>query len=107
MQAIQLFEKDPWIENKDKIPSKWSFDTSGIGTCKLFTYKDLWNNNYYITEGSKFGGHFLVYLGDPVNYHAKYIVVCIESPKEIKVNKRIQDLVARSRYRNMSSKAFD
>ena len=26
--------------------------------------------------GSKFGGDFLVYLGDPVRFHAKYIVLC-------------------------------
>ena len=26
--------------------------------------------------GSKFGGDFLVYLGDPVRFHAKYIVIC-------------------------------
>jgi len=97
MQVIQTFEEDPWIEKEDKIPSSWSFNTKGINRCRLFTFKDLWNNNYYITEGSKFGGDFLLYSGDPVSFHAKFIVICLLSPKEIETETRIQDLVARSR----------
>ena len=45
----------------------------------MFTFKDLWNNSYYVSEGSKFGGDFLVYCGDPAKYHAKCIVICLES----------------------------
>eukprot|EP00092_Neocalanus_flemingeri_P028604 GFUD01031061.1.p1 GENE.GFUD01031061.1~~GFUD01031061.1.p1 ORF type:complete len:334 (+),score=109.71 GFUD01031061.1:51-1004(+) len=97
MQAVQMFDKDPWLENEDKISSNWTFKTEGIKKCKLFTFKDLWNNNYYISEGSKFGGDFLVYSGDPVKYHAKFIVICLNSVVEIENENRIQDLVARSR----------
>jgi len=97
MQVIQTFEEDPWVETEDKIPSTWTFNIKGIYKCRLFTFKDLWNNNYFITEGSKFGGDFLLYSGDPVSYHAKFIVICLHSSKEIENEKRIQDLVARSR----------
>ena len=45
----------------------------------MFTFKDLWSDSYYVYEGSKFVGDFLVYCGDPVKYHAKYIVICLES----------------------------
>ncbi|KAK9880522.1 hypothetical protein WA026_011761 [Henosepilachna vigintioctopunctata] len=41
-------------------------------------YKNLWEKGYYITSGKKFGGDFLVYLGDPVSYHAIFIVKCVE-----------------------------
>ena len=97
MQVIQTFEEDPWIETQDKTPSTWTYSTKGINKCRLFTFKDLWNNNYFITEGSKFGGDFLLYSGDPVSYHAKFIVICLHSSKEIENEKRMQDLVARSR----------
>jgi len=97
MQVVQIFEEDPWLEDDDKISSKWTFKADGIQKCRLFTFKDLWNNNYYISEGSKFGGDFLVYSGDPVKYHAKYIVICINCAAEIESERRIQDLVARSR----------
>ena len=97
MQVIQTFDADPWIQGQDKVPSKWSFKMDDLGKCRLFTFKDLWNNNYFISEGSKFGGDFLLYVGDPVSYHAKYIVICLTDVKEIEMNHRIQDLVARSR----------
>lgn len=97
MQVVQIFEKDPWVEKEDKLVSDWTFNIDGINKCRLFTFKDLWNNNYYISEGSKFGGDFLLYSGDPVRYHAKFIVICLNSPKEIENENRIQDLVARSR----------
>ena len=97
MQVVQIFDKDPWLEKDDKCSSYWTFNTQGVNKCRLFTFKDLWNNNYYISEGSKFGGDFLLYSGDPVKYHAKFIVICLNSSKEIENEKRIQDLVARSR----------
>ena len=50
-----------------------------ISKCRMFTFKDLWSDSYYVYEGSKFVGDFLVYCGDPVKYHAKYIVICLES----------------------------
>jgi len=28
------------------------------------------------SEGSKFGADYLVYQGDPIKFHAKYIVIC-------------------------------
>lgn len=30
---------------------------------KYAVFKDLWEKNFYITNGSKFGGDFLVYAG--------------------------------------------
>ena len=115
MQVIQTFVSDPWLEAEDKAPSDWSFSYSTRSKCRLFTFKDLWNHNFTLTEGSKFGGDFLVrlirlrllsssdffslkvYCGDPVMYHAKYIVICLEDRTDIWDERRVQDLVARSR----------
>lgn len=47
---------------------------------KCAVFKDLWEKGYYITAGEKFGGDFLLYLGDPIAYHAAYIVRCVENP---------------------------
>ncbi|XP_019881494.2 uncharacterized protein LOC109609293 [Aethina tumida] len=55
---------------------------------KYLVYKDLLSKKYYVTHGHKFGGDFLVYNGDPVIYHAIFVVRCVErtekmSPQEI------------------------
>ena len=53
---IKAYEKDPFQETTD---FDWSFDNPQR-KCRLFTFKDLWNHNYLLSEGSKFGGDFLV-----------------------------------------------
>ncbi|XP_026316800.1 tRNA-splicing endonuclease subunit Sen34 isoform X2 [Hyposmocoma kahamanoa] len=40
-------------------------------------FKDLWERGYYITSGSKFGSDYLLYPGDPVRFHAMYMVRCV------------------------------
>ena len=40
--------------------------------CKIFS--DLWEKGYFITNGSKFGGDYLVYPGDPLRFHSHFIV---------------------------------
>ena len=68
MQVIQTFVEDPFQkEEKKNVILKdpfqdWSFDQPKR-KCRLFTFKDLWNNNYLLSEGSKFGGDFLVSSG--------------------------------------------
>ncbi|KAM4651445.1 tRNA-splicing endonuclease subunit Sen34 [Discoglossus pictus] len=46
-------------------------------------FRDLWEKGYYLTSGSKFGGHFLVYPGDPMRFHAHYIAICLPHKEEI------------------------
>ena len=71
MQVIQTLVEDPFHVKKnqieqdpfpDTIDFDWSFDDPKR-KCRLFTFKDLWNHNYLLSEGSKFGGDFLVSLG--------------------------------------------
>ncbi|CAB3251563.1 unnamed protein product [Arctia plantaginis] len=49
----------------------------GPGALKYKIFKNLWENDYYITSGSKFGCDYLVYPGDPVRFHATYMVRCV------------------------------
>ncbi|XP_068618592.1 tRNA-splicing endonuclease subunit Sen34 [Battus philenor] len=51
------------------------FDHDGSIRYKIF--KDLWRRGYYITSGSKFGSDYLLYPGDPMRFHATYMVRCI------------------------------
>ncbi|KAK9745963.1 tRNA intron endonuclease, catalytic C-terminal domain [Popillia japonica] len=44
---------------------------------KIEIFSDLWDKGYYITAGNKFGGDFLLYLGDPIMHHAVNIIRCI------------------------------
>ena len=52
---------------------------------KLFykIYEDLWNKGYFITSAEKFGGDFLVYPGDPLRYHSKFIVVAMDTKEKM------------------------
>ena len=40
---------------------------------KVFTDLTL-NKKLFLTDGLKFGSDFLAYQGDPLIYHAKYLV---------------------------------
>ncbi|XP_026818844.1 tRNA-splicing endonuclease subunit Sen34 isoform X2 [Rhopalosiphum maidis] len=52
-------------------------------------FKDLWSKGFYLTCGMKFGG-------DPLAYHAKYIVNCRDLDKQI--------MVSRSRVSSITNK---
>ena len=45
-------------------------------------YADLWRKGYHVSSGSKFGGDFLAYAGDPQECHASFIVV-VALPDEV------------------------
>ncbi|CAH2091168.1 unnamed protein product [Euphydryas editha] len=52
---------------------------SGEGAIRYSIFKDLWEKGYYITSGSKFGADFLIYPGDPVKFHAMYMLRCVSN----------------------------
>eukprot|EP00088_Acartia_fossae_P001136 TRINITY_DN10426_c0_g1_i2.p1 TRINITY_DN10426_c0_g1~~TRINITY_DN10426_c0_g1_i2.p1 ORF type:complete len:392 (+),score=88.00 TRINITY_DN10426_c0_g1_i2:102-1277(+) len=101
-QILQIFTKDPWLEESDKIEAKLSQPTEPLDKCRLLAFQALWEKGYFIGEGSKFGGDYLVYLGDPLKFHASYIVICqgIDSLEK----ERPQDLVAKSRLGSQVNK---
>ena len=59
---------------------------------KFVIYRYIWSLGYYLTSNAcKFGGDYLVYSGDPCQYHSKFILLCLneEKFKEIKLKQLI------------------
>lgn len=54
----------PWLRVEDACPVKWTFPETSKEKLQYMTYKDLWNRGYFITNGRKFGGEYLVYPGN-------------------------------------------
>ncbi|XP_017771721.1 PREDICTED: tRNA-splicing endonuclease subunit Sen34, partial [Nicrophorus vespilloides] len=54
-------------------------------------FEDLWQKGYCVTSGQKFGGDYLVYEGDPLMYHAVFIVKCLDDPE---TNLHTSELIA-------------
>ncbi|KAI8145352.1 tRNA intron endonuclease [Fennellomyces sp. T-0311] len=52
----------------------WSYPNSKDERLRYRVFEYLWSREYYITSGLKFGGDFLVYLGDPMRFHSHFIV---------------------------------
>jgi tRNA-intron lyase len=59
---------------------------------KFIIYKYIWSLGYYLTSNAnKFGGDYLIYNGDPCQYHSKFILLCLNEAefKEIKLRELI------------------
>ena len=61
--------EDFWLRNKETFT-----------TCRYRAFKHFWSQGYFLTGGTKFGGDFLVYPGDPAKFHSQFILVCLEEP---------------------------
>ncbi|XP_035477883.1 tRNA-splicing endonuclease subunit Sen34 isoform X1 [Scophthalmus maximus] len=48
-------------------------------------FRDLRGRGFYLTSAGKFGGDFLVYPGDPLRFHAHFIVICLSLEESIGV----------------------
>ncbi|KAI5754205.1 hypothetical protein M8J77_006752 [Diaphorina citri] len=73
---VERFLEDPWLEYEDLDSKYWTHPETKKDILKYSIFKDLWHKNYFITNGNKFGGDYLVYKGDPSKFHAEYIVIC-------------------------------
>ncbi|KAJ8922973.1 hypothetical protein NQ315_001519 [Exocentrus adspersus] len=76
MQPLNLSEAE-----KKLIPLEDVFKLTTKLKCAV--YRDLWEKGYYVTQGDKFGGDFLVYFGDPVCHHAVFIVRCVQAEETV------------------------
>lgn len=47
---------------------------------KYAVFRDLWRQNYFITNGRSFGGEFLIYPHDPIICHASHVVHVMDKP---------------------------
>lgn len=55
--------------------------SSSAAHCAVFA--DLWQRGFFLTSASKFGGDFLAYMGDPLKFHAAYVVVVARSAEPL------------------------
>jgi hypothetical protein len=55
-------------------PVQWSFPHTQQQQLRMAVFADLHAKGYFLTSGSKFGGDFLAYPGDPNLYHAQFVV---------------------------------
>lgn len=63
------------MKEEDLCPAEWTYPKTPLETLKCRVFKDLWEQGLYLTAGSKFGGHFLAYPGEPLRFHAFYVVI--------------------------------
>ncbi|EGI65192.1 tRNA-splicing endonuclease subunit Sen34 [Acromyrmex echinatior] len=90
---VQIHTAYPWSNKDDVKIVEWKYPLTSDQQLKYKIYKDLWERQYYITSGEKFGGDFLVYPGDPIMFHSQYIIQCKRADEEIP----IMDVIAQCR----------
>lgn len=88
---MQILLGDPWIQETDAVNCFWEHPEEK--KVHYLVFKDLWEKGYYITLGGKFGGDYLVYPGDPIKFHAMFIVIILEKTKKL----QMQDIVTYGR----------
>ncbi|XP_011167367.2 tRNA-splicing endonuclease subunit Sen34 [Solenopsis invicta] len=82
---VQIHTAYPWYNEDDIRIVEWKYPFTSDQQLKYKVYKDLWEKQYYITSGEKFGGDFLVYPGDPIMFHSQYIVQCKRKDEEMPI----------------------
>jgi len=58
----------------------WTYPSNLQERAKCGVFRGLWEQNYFLGGGIKFGGDWLVYPGDPLRYHSHFVATVIESP---------------------------
>uniref|UniRef100_A0A023F816 tRNA-splicing endonuclease subunit Sen34 n=1 Tax=Triatoma infestans TaxID=30076 RepID=A0A023F816_TRIIF len=99
----QIPTVDPWFNEEDFVFAKWDYPKTPKEKLKYRIFKDLIaNKHYFITSGSKFGGDFLVYPGEPIKFHAFFIVICVLP----ETNLSLLDIIMHARLGTMTKKTF-
>ncbi|XP_031557852.1 probable tRNA-splicing endonuclease subunit sen34 [Actinia tenebrosa] len=80
---IHIPTRMPKNKTKDLVSQEWNYPGTEIEKLKYQVFLDLWEKGFYITPGSKFGGEFLAYPGDPIKFHSFYVVLVVPWTKKI------------------------
>ncbi|KAM8903660.1 tRNA-splicing endonuclease subunit Sen34 isoform 2-T3 [Spinachia spinachia] len=67
-------------EARTPLQARWPIrghDKPSCHTARYQVFRDLRGRGFYLTSAGKFGGHFLVYPGDPLRFHAHFIAICL------------------------------
>ncbi|CAL4231997.1 unnamed protein product, partial [Meganyctiphanes norvegica] len=86
MQVIQSFIEHPFVSSLYPIEIEWRYPSTAHEELRYQVFSDMWHEGYFITTGAKFGGDFLVYAGDPLLFHASFIVKCVPDIKKVDVS---------------------
>nr|CAD7609927.1 unnamed protein product [Timema genevievae] len=80
LSKVQAIDESmyPWLRQEDACTVRWNFPETPGEKLRYNTFKTLWEQGHFITPGQKFGGDFLVYPGDPVKFHAQFLIICVE-----------------------------
>lgn len=63
-QTIMLILiENPWKRETECALADWTYPKTDAEKLKYAVFRDLWEKNYYLTSGQKFGGDFLAYPG--------------------------------------------
>ncbi|CAO3628922.1 unnamed protein product [Cunninghamella blakesleeana] len=81
---------------------KWDYPKTIQDELKCKVYEYLWHQGYFITSGIKFGGDYIVYLGDPMKFHSHFII----SVQEKNALWRLKDLITMGRLAKNTKKSF-
>lgn len=82
---VQTHTACPWSNKNDYEIVDWKYPVTQQEKFRYKTFKNLWEQGYYITSGEKFGGDFLAYPGDPIMFHSQFIVQCRNKTEEISI----------------------
>ncbi|XP_043241549.1 tRNA-splicing endonuclease subunit Sen34-like isoform X1 [Amphibalanus amphitrite] len=74
----QLYCGHPLTLRPERVPPPPPPTADPAARTRRAVYADLWRRGYWLTDGLKFGGHFLAYEGDPLVYHAAFVVRCVQ-----------------------------
>ncbi|PWN51806.1 tRNA-intron endonuclease catalytic domain-like protein [Violaceomyces palustris] len=58
----------------------WTYPSNQSERASCAVFEDLHRRGYYMGIGLRFGGHFSVYPGDPLRYHAHYSATVYTTP---------------------------
>lgn len=82
--TIQIFTKTPWLKRVHSANVTWNYPSTPSEVLKYKVFRHFWEDGYFLTSGNKFGGDFLVYPGDPLKFHAYFLVLCIDKNAPIR-----------------------
>ncbi|KAI0274413.1 hypothetical protein BGY98DRAFT_73279 [Russula aff. rugulosa BPL654] len=80
----------------------WNYPSNAEERARCEVFRDLWEKGYYMGGGSKFGGDWLVYPGDPLRYHSHFVATVQTSPS---APLRPMEVVAHGRLGTATKKA--
>ncbi|ORX42081.1 hypothetical protein BCR36DRAFT_338048 [Piromyces finnis] len=72
-------ENECYTLEEAKSKNIWNYPNTPNENMKYKIFCDIWGKpeKYYITSGSKYGSDYLIYPGDPIQYHSNFIATVV------------------------------